>query len=60
VLKNTVPAPDAKDPAKKSKAKFITDEKAKTEALDRVKKLMDRFPVYPQLDLQFLKEAFAS
>jgi len=60
VLKNTIPAQDAKDPAKKSKAKFITDEKAKAEALDRVKKLMDRFPVYPQLDLAFLKEAFVN
>ena len=58
VLKNTRPAPDGKDPAKQSKAKYLIDEKAKAEALDRVKKLMDRFPVYPQIDLKFLKEAF--
>ena len=57
-LKNTSPAADGKDPAKKSKAKYVIDEKAKAEALDRVKKLMDRFPVYPGLDLKFLKEAF--
>jgi glycine hydroxymethyltransferase len=58
VLKNTSPAPDAKDPAKKSKAKYIIEEKAKAEALGRVKKLLDRFPVYPQLDLGLLKAAF--
>ena len=58
-LKNTSPAPDGKDPAKKSKAKYIIDERAKAEALDRVKKLMDKFPVYPGIDLTFLKNAFA-
>ena len=58
VLTNTIAAPDGKDPAKKSKAKFITGEKAKTQALDRVKKLLDRFPVYPELDLEFLKKSF--
>jgi len=57
-LKNTHPAPEAKDPSKQSKAKYLIDEKAKAEALDRVKKLMDRYPVYPGLDLEFLKEAF--
>ena len=58
VLKNTTPAPDAKDPAKKSKAKYTIEEKAKAEAISRVKKLMERFPVYPQLDLDFLKQSF--
>jgi glycine hydroxymethyltransferase len=58
VLRNTSPAPDAKDPAKKSKAKYVIEEKAKAEALGRVKKLLDRFPVYPQLDLELLKAAF--
>jgi len=58
VLKNTIPCPDSKDPAKNSKARYNTDEKIKAEALGRVKKLMDRFPVYPQLDLKFLKESF--
>jgi glycine hydroxymethyltransferase len=57
-LKNTVPAQDPKDPAKKSKAKYVIDEKTRTEAQDRVKKLLDRFPVYPQLDLDLLKAAF--
>jgi glycine hydroxymethyltransferase len=59
VLQNTVPAPDGKDPAKKSKAKYVIAEKAKTEAIGRVKKLLDRYPVYPELDLELLKKAFA-
>jgi len=58
VLKNTSPAPDGKDSSKTSKAKYIIDEKAKAEALDRVEKLLGRFPVYPELDLKLLKEAF--
>ena len=58
VLKNTVQAPDAKDPAKKSKNKYIIDEKAKAEALRRIEQLQNRFPVYPELDLKLLKEAF--
>ena len=58
VLKNTKPAPDGKDPSKKSKAKYTIEGKAKAEALDRIKVLQDRFPVYPELDLEFLKKAF--
>jgi glycine hydroxymethyltransferase len=58
VLKNTSQAPDGQDPSKKSKAKYVIEEKAKAEALDRVKKLLGRFPVYPGLDLKLLKEAF--
>jgi glycine hydroxymethyltransferase len=58
VLKNTSQAPDSRDASKKSKAKYIINEQAKAEALERVKKLQDRFPVYPELDLKLLKEAF--
>ena len=58
VLKNTKAAPDGKDPSKKSRARYIIEEKAKKEALDRVKKLLDLFPVYPELDLKLLLEAF--
>jgi glycine hydroxymethyltransferase len=58
VLRNTSAAPDGKNPAKKSKARFIIAEAAKQEALDRVKRLLDRFPVYPELDLLLLKAAF--
>jgi glycine hydroxymethyltransferase len=58
VLKGTVPAADPKDPAKRSKAKYVIDEKVKAEALSRVEKLLSRFPVYPELDLDLLKKAF--
>jgi glycine hydroxymethyltransferase len=58
VLKGTSQAPGEKDPSKKSKAKYSIDPAVKTEAVDRVKKLLDRFPVYPELDLPLLKEAF--
>ncbi|MCL2374220.1 MAG: serine hydroxymethyltransferase, partial [Treponema sp.] len=58
VLKNTRPAPDAKDPSKMSKAKYVIDENAKAQAMGRVRKLMETYPVYPQLDLGFLKKAF--
>jgi glycine hydroxymethyltransferase len=58
VLKGTVPATDPKDPAKKSKAKYVIDGAAKAEALSRVEKLLSRFPVYPELDLELLKKAF--
>jgi glycine hydroxymethyltransferase len=58
VVKNTRPAQDAKDPSKTSKARYVVEEKAKAEALERVKTLLDRYPVYPELDLEFLKKAF--
>jgi len=58
ILKNTKPSQDAKDPAKKSKVKYVIAEAAKTEALARVEKVLDRYPVYPELDLEFLKRAF--
>jgi glycine hydroxymethyltransferase len=58
ILKGTRPAPDGKDPEKKSRAKYLIEEKVRAEALDRVKNLLDRFPVYPELDLELLKDAF--
>ncbi|MDR1211794.1 MAG: glycine hydroxymethyltransferase [Spirochaetaceae bacterium] len=58
ILKGTSQAPDAKDPAKKSKAKYRISETVKAEALNRVQKVLDRFPVYPELDLELLKDAF--
>ncbi|MDR1025478.1 MAG: glycine hydroxymethyltransferase [Treponema sp.] len=58
ILRNTNPAPDAKNPSKKSKAHYIIEKSAKKEALERVKVLLDRFPVYPELNLPLLKEAF--
>ncbi|MDR2135864.1 MAG: glycine hydroxymethyltransferase [Treponema sp.] len=58
VLRNTGAAPDAKNPAKKSKAHYVIAETARKEALERVRRLLDRFPVYPELDLPLLKAAF--
>jgi glycine hydroxymethyltransferase len=58
VLKGTSQAPDSKDPAKTSKAKYHIDPAVKDEAVSRVKALLDRFPVYPELDLAFLKKHF--
>ncbi len=58
VLKGTKPNPDPKDPAKPSKAKFTVDAAVKSEALSRVAALLSRYPVYPELDLKLLKEAF--
>ena len=60
VLKGTIQAPTEKDPSVKSKAKYLIEPAVKAEALERVKKLLDRFPVYPQLDLPLLKEAFVN
>jgi glycine hydroxymethyltransferase len=58
VLKHTAPAPDPKDTSKKSKARYTLDAAAKAEALDRVRELLSRYPVYPELDLDRLKKAF--
>jgi glycine hydroxymethyltransferase len=58
VLKGTIQAQGEKDPSVKSKAKYLIEPAVKAEAIDRVKKLLDRFPVYPELNLSLLKEAF--
>jgi glycine hydroxymethyltransferase len=57
-LRSTGAAADAKNPAKKSKTHYVIAETAKKEALERVNGLLDRFPVYPELDLPLLKAAF--
>jgi glycine hydroxymethyltransferase len=56
VLKAAEPA-TAKD-GKSSRAKASIGEAERSEARRRVGAIMDRFPVYPELDLEFLKEAF--
>ncbi|MDR0639757.1 MAG: glycine hydroxymethyltransferase [Spirochaetaceae bacterium] len=56
VLKATRPAPDGK--GGKSRIRSVIDEAAQRDALDRVAKLVSRFPVYPELDLDYLKKAF--
>ncbi len=43
---------------KVSKAKYDIDEKAVKEARKRVSDLLDRYPLYPEIDLDFLKENF--
>jgi glycine hydroxymethyltransferase len=58
VLKGTSQAPDPRDSAKRSMSKYNIRPEVKTEALDRVKKLLGRFPVYPELDLELLKKTF--
>jgi glycine hydroxymethyltransferase len=60
VIKSTTQAKDKKDPSKNSKAKYIIDEAVKNEVHARVKTLMDRFPVYPELDLELLKKSFVN
>ncbi|MDR0464478.1 MAG: glycine hydroxymethyltransferase [Treponema sp.] len=58
VIKGTAQSPDKKDPSKNSKAKYNINEAVKSEVHSRVKTLMERFPVYPQLDLDMLKKYF--
>jgi len=60
VLSNTKPETiaDGENAGKPSKAKYITDGKAADEARSRVKALLDRFPVYPKLDLAVLRKGF--
>lgn len=60
VVKGTTQAKNKKDPTKNSKAKYILDEGVKNEVHKRVKALMDRFPVYPELDLELLKKFFVN
>jgi len=60
VIKGTTQAKDAKDPGKNSKAKYIIDETVKSEVHARIKTLLDKFPVYPELDLEFLKNNFCN
>ncbi|MDR0643981.1 MAG: glycine hydroxymethyltransferase [Treponema sp.] len=58
VLNNTSQMADPNDPAKKSRAKYAIAPAAKYEAFERVRKLLSRFPVYPELDLELLKKIF--
>ncbi|MCL2442373.1 MAG: glycine hydroxymethyltransferase [Treponema sp.] len=60
VIKATTQAKDKKDPSKNSKAKYNIDETVKNEVHARVKTLMERFPVYPELDLELLKKSFVN
>jgi glycine hydroxymethyltransferase len=56
VLRSTQPQ-QSKDDAP-SRAKYRVNDHGKSEARRRVKALLDQFPVYPELDLAFMKKAF--
>ena len=60
VLKNTKPAVVTKGPkaGTLSKAKAVTDKDVKAQAIERVHALLSKFVLYPELDLDFLKEHF--
>ncbi|GBU21694.1 serine hydroxymethyltransferase [Fibrobacteres bacterium R8-0-B4] len=60
VLSNTTPetVTEGENAGKPSKAKYKTDANAAKSAKARIKSLLDKFPVYPDLDLAVLREAF--
>ena len=58
VVKGTEQTLSKNNPSVKSKAKYLVNPKVKANAIERVDNLMNRFPVYPQLDLEFLKKTF--
>lgn len=60
VLTNSKPAilSKGKNAGKPSKSKVVIDEAAKKEATQRVKDLISKFPVYPELNLEFLTKHF--
>jgi len=43
---------------KPSKISYVIDEKIKAEAQEKVKSLLNKFVLYPELDLEFLKKHF--
>lgn len=47
-----------KNEGKPSKARAVCDEKIQASAKARVKALLDQFPLYPSIDLEFLQEYF--
>lgn len=61
ILANTVPAPIESGPnaGRPSKTKCVIAEAAKREARQRIRDLLVRFPVYPQLDLALLQKHFS-
>jgi glycine hydroxymethyltransferase len=60
VLSHTTPSDitSGKNAGTKSKAKYVVEASAAAQAKERVGTLLDRFPVYPELDLALLQEAF--
>jgi glycine hydroxymethyltransferase len=60
VLSETEPAEIASgtNKGKPSKAKYVIAPETVNAAKERVRDLLDGFPVYPELDLEFLKKSF--
>ena len=60
ILANTSPQTIAsgEQAGKSSKAKYAIDKAVSSEAVSRVKMLLDKYPVYPQLDLGLLRKYF--
>ena len=60
VLSYTSPATieDGANAGKPSKAKYVVAPEAKAEAVSRVQTLLAKFPVYPELDLEFMQCRF--
>lgn len=60
VLANTTATTikSGKNAGKPSKAGYTINDAARTEAQTRVKNLLSRYPVYPELDLDFLQKHF--
>ncbi|MCL2349989.1 MAG: glycine hydroxymethyltransferase [Defluviitaleaceae bacterium] len=56
VLKNVQPTTTVK--GGKSKAKYTIDEAVKSETKKEIKTLLDRFELYPDIDLEFLNKYF--
>ena len=60
VLNNTRPGAIESGPnaGKPSKANYLLEEAARAEARDRVRAMLSQYPVYPELDLDFLLKHF--
>ena len=57
VLASTTPGV-TKD-GKKSKAQYVLAQAARDEASARVRDVLVKYPVYPEVDLRFLREHFS-
>ena len=60
VLKNTIPETISKgrNAGNLSKAKYKIDQSVLNKAKSRIKDLLKSFPVYPEIDVDYLKEKF--
>jgi glycine hydroxymethyltransferase len=57
ILSNTVPVATKSG---NTKVKYSTDLAIKQKAQTEIKELLDRFPLYPEIDIEFLTEYFSS